>query len=110
MNRATRTIGTVSLILGTLTLVLAAHVAATDGASLYKAKSCHTCHGENGSHPIAPGYPVIAGQNAKYLLRQMIDIRDGSRTNGLSSTMKAVVASVTDQEFSVIAEWLTEKY
>ena len=54
-----------------------------EGAALFKAKGCLTCHGEDGSHPVIQDYPVIAGQNANYLLRQMRDIRDGRRTNGL---------------------------
>jgi cytochrome c553 len=36
----------------------------------------------------------------------MKDIRDGKRTNGLSIAMKAVVATVTDEEFQAIADWL----
>lgn len=83
---------------------------AQDGADLYKAKACNTCHGENGGHPLSPEYPVLAGQNARYLLRQMIDIRDGQRTNGLSATMKAAVVGVADNEFAAIAEWLAGQY
>jgi cytochrome c len=94
-----------------LTLIcISTWATAQDGAALYKAKNCHTCHGEAGAYPIGPGYPIIAGQNAEYLLRQMIDIRDGHRANGLSATMKAVVGEVSDEEFRQIAQWLTTNY
>ena len=79
---------------------------ALDGAALYKEKICNTCHGENGAHPIMPLYPKINGQNTPYLVEQMKDIRDGRRTNGLTVAMKAVVSSVTDEEFQAIADWL----
>ena len=79
---------------------------ALDGAALYKEKICNTCHGENGAQPIMPLYPKVKGQNAPYLVQQMKDIRDGKRTNGLSAAMKAVVSTVTDEEFQAIADWL----
>ncbi|WP_296843198.1 c-type cytochrome [Thiofilum sp.] len=37
-----------------------------DGAKLYIDKACITCHGENGSKPLIPAYPKLAGQNADY--------------------------------------------
>jgi cytochrome c len=83
---------------------------ADPGADLYKAKSCHTCHGEDGTHPVTEDYPVIAGQPVKYLVGQMKDIRDGRRTNGLSASMADAVSQVTDQEFTIIAEWLASRW
>ncbi|EGV33398.1 cytochrome c class I [Thiorhodococcus drewsii AZ1] len=96
-----RALLTVGLVLGPVTASLAA-----DGAELYRAKICHTCHGERPNEPVLPAYPKLSGQNAGYLFQQMKDIRDGNRTNGLSVAMKAVVGSVTDEEFQVIANWL----
>jgi cytochrome c len=107
MNRTSRTwLGVAACVL----ICTAAWATAQDGAALYQAKNCHTCHGAAGAYPIAPGYPIIAGQNAEYLLRQMIDIRDGRRANGLSATMKAVVGEVSDEEFRQIAQWLATNY
>ena len=98
------------LALGALVLAPIGASTAGDGATLYKAKACDSCHGENGSHPITADYPVLAGQNASYLLRQMTDIRDGRRANGLAANMKAVVAEVTDEEFAAIADWLAQQF
>lgn len=81
-----------------------------EGRALYKAKLCDTCHGAGGSWPVSPDYPRIAGQNERYLLRQMLDIRDGRRTNGQSETMQAAVAGVSDEELALIAEWLAGLY
>jgi cytochrome c len=80
------------------------------GEELYKEKICHTCHGADGTHPVTQDYPVLAGQPVKYLVRQMKDIRDGRRTNGLSETMRSAVANVTDEEFEAIAEWLASRW
>ena len=95
-----------------ISLLLACPASAFDdpGADLYKAKICHTCHGEDGTHPVTEDYPVIAGQPVKYLVAQMKDIRDGRRTNGLSASMQAVVANVTDEELGTIAEWLASRW
>lgn len=108
--RGTRTRGLLGRLLGVLVagLVLGGGSAAagSDGAALFKSKGCPACHGVDGSYPVSPDYPVIAGQNASYLVRQMRDIRDGRRSNGLSQMMREAVAPVTDEEFSVISAWL----
>ena len=95
---------------GCVLLLCAAGASADRGAELYKEKTCHTCHGEDGTHPITRDYPVLAGQPVDYLVRQMKDIRDGRRTNGLSESMRAVVTGVTDEEFQDIAEWLASRW
>lgn len=79
---------------------------AQDGASLYTVRACHACHGPDAKTTILPIYPKLAGQNAPYLLEQMKAIRDGTRTNGLSAAMRPLMASVTDEEFQAISEWL----
>jgi cytochrome c len=95
---------------GPLLFACAAGVCADKGADLYKEKVCHTCHGEDGTHPVTEDYPVIAGQPVKYLVQQMQDIRDGRRNNGLSPAMRASVSEVTDEELEVIAEWLASRW
>lgn len=81
-----------------------------DGESLFKELGCVACHGADGSHPVSEDYPVIAGQNAPYLLTQMKDIRDGRRANGLSETMRMAIGEVRDEELIVIAEWLSNRW
>lgn len=36
-----------------------------------QAAPCAACHGQDGATPAVPSYPVLAGQNAAYLLRQL---------------------------------------
>ena len=87
-------------------LGLAGSAVAQDGAALYQAKVCHTCHGADGDTPIMPLYPKLGGQNADYAYNQMKDIKSGARSNGQSAAMKAIVAGVTDEELRAIADWL----
>ena len=77
-----------------------------DGALLYKQFQCHICHGEGGSQPAEEGYPIVARQNKSYIIRQLIDIRDGVRDNGQTRLMRPLMASMTDAEAAAIAEYL----
>ena len=92
-----------------LLMIAAGNVSAADGAALYKAKACHTCHGADGKTPLLPTYPKIAGQNVEYLIQQVKDIRDGKRTNGMSAAMKPMAAQATDDDIKAIAEWLASQ-
>jgi len=66
-----------SALLGALfsTTVLAGDAAAGKA----KAASCAACHGAAGNSEIA-GNPKLAGQNEKYLLKQLQDIQSGERS------------------------------
>ena len=82
---------------------------AIDGATLFKERTCFTCHGKDAKTPIMPNYPKLAGQNAAYAEQQMKDIKSGARNNGQSAAMKAVMHLVNDQEIKIIAEWLAKQ-
>lgn len=56
--------------------------------------TCIACHGEDGNSAL-PGYPNIAGQNARYLFRQMQLMRDGRRDPKL---MGPQLDNMTDQD------------
>ncbi len=98
-----------------LAVVFAALAAATlatpalaDGAKLYTDKTCASCHGKDGKKPLMPDYPKIAGQNAKYLERQMLDIKTGTRANGNSAAMKGVMHLVSDDEIKQLADYIAK--
>ncbi|NKB36852.1 MAG: c-type cytochrome [Gammaproteobacteria bacterium] len=82
-------------------------VQADEGADLYQAKGCVTCHGAAGISP-APIWPNVAGQHKQYLVAQMKDIKTGKRNNGMSVTMQAIIAAVSDEEIEKIADWLSK--
>ena len=79
-----------------------------DGETLFSQRTCFTCHGKDGKTPILPSYPLIAGQNAAYVLQQMKDIKSGARTNGSSAAMAGVMHLVNDEEMKVLAEFISK--
>ena len=88
-------------------LVLSPAVAlSADGETLYKTKTCSTCHGKDGKTPIMPMYPKIAGQTQAYTLQQMTDIKSGARSNGQSAAMKGVMGLVSEDEMKSLSEYI----
>lgn len=80
--------------------------AGPDGAALYRAYRCALCHGPAGCTPARDTYPVIAGQNRAYLVRQMLDIQTGARYNGSSRVMRNLIETLTRPEAEAIAAYL----
>lgn len=81
---------------------------AADGAKLYADKTCNACHGPAGNKPLMPDYPKIAGQNAKYIEKQMQDIKSGARANGNAAAMKGVMHLVNDEEIKALSEYISK--
>ena len=88
-----------------LAAVLAAPAEAADGKALFAAKGCTACHGAEGARPMA-GSPILAGQNAAYLLRQMNEIADGTRSSPPVKAMKPVIDKASPEDRKVLADWL----
>ncbi len=89
--------------------VAAAVEQGSPGAILYRAKTCNTCHGDNGIKALLPTYPILARQGQEYALQQMKDIQSGNRSNGQSMVMKAVIQDVTEEELIVLAEFIANE-
>lgn len=62
---------------------------------------CTACHGADGNS-VAPTFPKLAGQNERYLLKQMQDIRDKRRP---VPTMIGQVDNMTDEQLADIAAY-----
>ena len=63
------------------------------------AAPCVACHAEDGNS-LVPSYPSLAGQNFRYLVRQMKMMRDGDRPAGL---MAGQLDNHTDEEIEHLA-------
>ena len=98
---------TLAIIPATLIALSVSGVAQADGAALFQAKTCWSCHGKDAKTPIMPVYPKLAGQNSAYLLNQMKDIKSGKRNNGQTAAMRGVMGMVNDAEMQEIANWLS---
>lgn len=91
----------------TLLMAFSGSAMAADGATTYTAKGCAACHGADAKTPIMPQYPKVAGQSKEYLTQQMTDIKTGARSNGQSVVMKGIMAGVSEEEITLIAEYLS---
>ncbi|MGK5094707.1 c-type cytochrome [Deltaproteobacteria bacterium TL4] len=78
-----------------------------EGEKLYK-DNCVRCHGDHGQGSFKNYYPVIAGQNFKYLVRQFLWIRDGKRRNA-NPDMVAQVKAFTNEEVDAVMDYTSRQ-
>ena len=70
-----------------------------DGEALAVEKGCVACHGTSGK-AIAPMYPNLNGQWEKYLRKQLVAYKDGSRKNAIMSIQ---AQNLSDDDIAVLA-------
>jgi cytochrome c553 len=63
--------------------------------------SCAACHGADGNS-VNPEWPKLAGQNEKYLARQLGYFQHGEREN---STMNGMVANLSERDIDDVAAY-----
>lgn len=69
--------------------------------------ACGTCHG-----PDLKGLaniPGIAGRSPSYLVRQMFDMKAGTRTGTLAPMMQPVVANLTNADLMAVAAYIASR-
>lgn len=70
-----------------------------------KAEACVACHGPNGNSQ-AGMFPVLAGQNERYLYLQLRDYKEGRRSNPM---MSPVVAALEKQDMKDLAAYFAKQ-
>lgn len=75
------------------------------GKTLYE-KHCASCHGDNGEGDGDKFYPRVSGQHFKYMLREMVGIRDGVRLNANPKMMR-VIQTYTDADMEAVANYMS---
>jgi cytochrome c553 len=71
-----------------------------------KAQTCAVCHGSNGV-PVDPKtMPIIWGQQANYLYKELHDFKSGDRT---SPIMQPIVAEISLSELRQLANYFAAK-
>lgn len=83
-------------LLGVMTTALAAGDAA---AGKQKSATCVACHGADGNSANGE-WPKLAGQNVKYLVKQLHEFKAGDRANPIMSGM---AAPLSDQDMADLA-------
>ncbi|HEY5603280.1 MAG TPA: cytochrome c [Gammaproteobacteria bacterium] len=64
-----------------------------------KAKACQVCHGKGGNST-NPTYPRLAGQHAKYIVKQLKAFKSGTRTDPI---MNSMAATLSDEDMEDVA-------
>ncbi len=91
-----------TLITAILSLQSAHTLAEGDPASgKAKAAMCGACHGADGNS-LADSYPKLAGLGAKYLRKQITDIKNGDRT---VAAMTGMLNALSEQDIADIAAY-----
>ena len=70
-----------------------------------KARSCQVCHGKEG-RSTNPTYPILAGQHAVYLEKQLRAFRAGTRKDPI---MNGMAAPLSDQDIEDVAAFFQSK-
>jgi cytochrome c553 len=72
-------------------------------------QSCVSCHGVNGKGKATSvsTYPVIGGQHKAYLREQLINWRNGKRTNSPYGEMNKIAKPLTDSEIEALTDYIS---
>lgn len=71
-----------------------------------KAAVCAGCHGADGNSAVA-SFPKLAGQNVKYLVKQMKDIKAGDRS---APAMTGLLDGSSEQDMEDIAAYFASQF
>lgn len=107
MNMRIFAIASVSAVLSILCLPAFAEGDAAAGKN--KTAMCAGCHGIPGfrtAYPETYRVPKLGGQNAGYIVNALKAYKDGDRQN---PTMRAIAASLTEQDMADLAAYYSGK-
>jgi cytochrome c553 len=66
--------------------------------------ACVGCHQADGVG--APRYPRLAGQRQTYVVQQLMNFKQGIRTNDRARVMRTIAGNLSEEEMQAIAEYL----
>jgi cytochrome c553 len=81
--------------------------ALTLGNKLYD-RDCAACHGAAGQGDAAAFVPMVAAQHYRYLLRELVNIGDGSRRNSHAAMVK-VIKPYSQAELEAVADHMSRQ-
>ncbi len=86
-------------------LSLASAAWAESPAATAAATVCAGCHGADGNS-VAPTFPKLAGQQKKYLLRELMDYKSGKR---VSEIMVPLLANLSESDLAELAAYYSKQ-
>jgi cytochrome c553 len=69
-------------------------------------QTCVACHGADGAKPIAPDYPILAGQYPDYIVQALQDYKSGKRKNPI---MAGIITAIDPKDFAAIAQFFSRQ-
>ena len=72
--------------------------------------ACTACHGPKGNGLDAAGFPKVAGQQINYVINQLNNFKNGSRSNDSSVMMNNIAAAMTEEQITAVANYLSGLY
>lgn len=96
--------GVIFAIFGVAIAALVATPAGADDIAT-RVQMCVACHGEHGA-PVNAATPIIWGQQANYLYKELHDYHSGARSNAI---MSPIVKSFSLQELRKTADYFAAK-
>lgn len=98
-------VGISAVILLSLLLMSKANSAEGDiKAGSEKARACQVCHGKGGKST-NPTYPVLAGQHAKYIIKQLKAFKSGVRKDPI---MNGMAATLSEKDMEDVAAFFAD--
>lgn len=94
-----------TLAAAALSVTLTAQGAGDPEAGATKSAPCQGCHGPDGNSMV-PQFPKLAGQGAKYIVKQLGDFKAGNRTN---PTMAPFAAGLSEQDMEDLAAYFAQQ-
>jgi cytochrome c553 len=80
-----------------------------EGKRLYIIYRCISCHGEDGKGRPQNNamFPIIGGQHKEYLIKQLIEFKNGLRDTDMSGTMPILAKRMSASEMEAMADYLS---
>jgi len=69
------------------------------------AQTCASCHGADGNST-NPQFPRLAGQQASYIVRALLDYKSGARNNPV---MKGFATGLSEQDMKNVGAWFSHQ-
>ena len=70
--------------------------------------ACSGCHSPSGKGNYLAGFPLLAGQNADYLAKQLRDLREGLRANdGEGKIMRSIAEKMSNKEIDAVSNYIS---
>jgi len=69
--------------------------------------ACSGCHGPSGAGNTAAKFPQVAGQHAKYIVKQLQTFKSGTRNNDSGKMMHNIAKNMTDADMEAVAEYIS---